>query len=61
VSVSDALKGRIDVQQLTARYVFLKSGLSRYKTVAEAINYMAKFGWRPIGFLQAHCLMERIE
>jgi hypothetical protein len=60
-SAKDVLKGRVDVERLTARYVFLRPGFSYYKTGAKALNYVAKFGWRVVGFSNGWCLLERVD
>ncbi len=62
VSVNDVLNGKVDVQNLRARYVLLKAGWSGFETIVKAINYMAKFGWRAVGFSWGgYCLLEKVE
>lgn len=61
-SAKDVLKGKVDVGQLTSRYVFLRGHMGQIvETLAEALNYMAKFGWRAVGFSRGVCLLERVE
>lgn len=60
-SAKDVLKGKVDVQNLRARYVLLKPGFSYYETIVRAINYMAKLGWRAVAFSHGYCLLEKIE
>ena len=60
-SAGDVLKGRVDVESVDARYVLLRGGLMRTKMFIEALNYVAKFGWRAVGFTQGYVLLERVE
>ena len=61
LSAKGVLKGKVDVQNIQARYVLLKPGFSYYETIIRAINYMAKFGWRAVSFSRGYCLMEKLE
>ena len=62
-SADDVLKGRVDVERLTSRYVFVRGHIGRiFQTLAEALNYMAKFGWRAVAYGRGGvCLVERIK
>ena len=61
-SAKDVLKGKVVVDQLTSRYVFMRGHMGQIaETLAEALNYMAKFGWRAVGFSRGICLLERVE
>ena len=55
----DVLKGLVDVGQLTARYVILHGVFSHVKNMAKAANYMAKFGWRVVGWSGGYLMLER--
>ncbi len=57
------VNGKVDVQNLRARYVLLKPGLGfvSYGRIIEAINVTAKFGWRVVGFSQGYRLLEKVE
>ncbi|MFX1562740.1 MAG: hypothetical protein ACFFDP_05490 [Promethearchaeota archaeon] len=63
ISVDDVLKGKIDVESLSSRYVFLYARGVRnvFEKLAEALNYMAKFGWRVRGITSYTFLLEREE
>jgi hypothetical protein len=57
--VMDVLKGRVDVEQLSSRYVILHGVFSHVKNMARAANYMAKFGWRVVGWSDGYLMLER--
>ena len=56
----DVLKGLVDVEQLASRYVILHGMFSHVKNMAKAANYMAKFGWRVVGWSSGYLMLERI-
>jgi hypothetical protein len=64
--VEDVLEGKVDVEGLASRYVFLEPRTARFrmdpvmKAVIAALNYMAKFGWRVVSYSQGVCLLERV-
>ena len=58
--VKDVLKGRVDFEQLSSQYVILHGIFSHVKNMPKAANYMAKFGWRVVGWLSGYLLLERI-
>ncbi len=62
-SANDVVNGKVDVENLRARYVLLKPGLGfvSYGRIVEGINVMAKFGWRAVGFSRGYCLLEKVE
>lgn len=62
-SAKDVLKGRVDVENLTSRYVFVRGHVGEiFQTLAEALNYMWKFGWRAEAYGRGGvCLLERVE
>jgi hypothetical protein len=57
--VKDVLNGRIDVEQLASRYVILHGMFSHVKNMAKAANFMAKFGWRVVGWSSGYLMLER--
>jgi hypothetical protein len=66
VKIRDVLDGKIQPDSIEPRYILIGSGTGRLVETIEGINYMAKFGWRPIGISlseggSSQCLMEREE
>jgi hypothetical protein len=63
LSVSDVLSGRIDLDHIDATYVvvantgILTAGF--FERLMEAVNYMAKYGWRLRACLERTCIMEK--
>ncbi|MFX1577762.1 MAG: hypothetical protein ACFFCF_11410 [Promethearchaeota archaeon] len=62
-SAKDVLKGHVDVEKLTSRYVFVRGNFGEiFQSLAKALNYMSKFGWRAVAYGRGGvCLLERIE
>jgi hypothetical protein len=65
VSADDALEGKVDLDGLDSRYVFVYgTGTSLWEALGYAIraaNYVAKFGWRACGVGDGGILMEHQE
>lgn len=63
----NVLEGKVDVEGLRSRYVFLESGKPSFRmdpvmeTLIAALNYMTKFGWRAVSYSQGICLVERVD
>ena len=57
--VKEVLSGRVDVEQLSSRYVILYGMFSHVKNMAKAANFMAKFGWRVVGWSSGYLMLER--
>lgn len=55
----DVLNGRVDIERLSSRYVILHGMFSHVKNMAKAANYMAKFGWRVVGWSSGYLMLER--
>lgn len=66
-NADDVLKGRVNLEAVTARYVVVYSigligpatGIA--KKLILAVNYMAKLGWRVAGYSANGCIMEKPE
>jgi hypothetical protein len=70
LNADEVLKGRVDLEAVTARYVIVYStgwivsgsgGEKLAKKLLLAVNYMAKFGWRVVGYSGTACMMEKLE
>lgn len=62
VSTNDVLSGKVDPNSLDTMYVALSypgMGHRALERLLEAVNYMAKFGWRLRGCLEQYCIMEK--
>ena len=59
------LSGKVDVEALQSRYIFvMTSGFSQKKVAAKlgsALNYLAKYGWRAVSYADGVCLVEKVE
>ena len=64
LKAKDLLQGKIQPEDLTSKYVFLiPSGftMNPFPQLAEALNFLAKFGWRAVGYSQRTILIEHID
>ena len=63
ISARDVLSGKIDLDSIDATYVALfNTGIVTpgfFERLLEAVNYMAKFGWRLRACLERSCIMEK--
>jgi len=63
ISASDVLSGKIDLDSIDATYVLVPiAGMvtsGHLEKLLEAMNYMAKFGWRLCACLGPNCIMEK--
>jgi hypothetical protein len=65
VSANDVLSGKVSPDSLDAMYVavyysgFVLSVRATVERLLEAVNDMAKFGWRLRGCFEGYCVMER--
>jgi len=63
ISADDVLSGKVDPASLGAMYVGIYHqamvSWGFYEKLLEAVNHMAKFGWRLRGCLEHYCIMEK--
>jgi hypothetical protein len=61
ISADEVLGGKVDLDSLDAMYVgvYDASILTRAEKLLEAVNHMAKFGWRFRVCLDRYCIMEK--
>ncbi|MFX1475234.1 MAG: hypothetical protein ACFFCO_07155 [Promethearchaeota archaeon] len=63
VSADSLLKGKAKPEDLTAKYVILyQSSFSQiWEKLTEAMNFLAKFGWRAVGYSGHSILIEHMD
>ena len=63
VAADDVLSGTVDLDGLDAMYVALRGSKmltgDAFVRLLEAVNYMAKFGWRVRAWFQYYVIMEK--
>ena len=63
--MKDVLDGKVQPDSIEPQYILVGAKQLLPEKFMEGVNYMAKFGWRPVGYGKEEwyfqCLMERVE
>ncbi len=56
-SAGQVLEGKVDVMALKSRFAFMRMDMGGFNRLAEALEYMTKFGWRVVGGIGERAVM----
>jgi hypothetical protein len=65
IEMKDVIDGKVQPDSIEPKYILVAATRFSPEKFMEGVNFMAKFGWRPVGYVKEEwilqCLMERTE